>query len=242
MMKNVLLIDSGSGGINILKECVSVVGGCNFLMFCDNKNLPYGNKSKRELQEITLKNLRDIHTFFPFEIVILACNTLTCTCIDVCRKVFPNITFIGTVPAVKPALEKYDAKEILVLATEVTIKHNVLINKTPNLILKAMPTLASDIDAHLDDLQCLKDSLKNDIAEVKQSMKGVVLGCTHYLAVKEIFQDIFGRGVEIFDSANGVARRLKHFVGGNEPSYQVQFMVTANESMLPLFWHYFISK
>ena len=40
-MKNVLLIDSGSGGINILKECVKVAPRCNFLLFCDAYNKKY---------------------------------------------------------------------------------------------------------------------------------------------------------------------------------------------------------
>ncbi len=242
-MKNVLLIDSGSGGINILKECVKITSGCNFLMFCDQINLPYGNKSLEELQQITLENLHKIRSFFPFEIVVLACNTLTCSCLQVCREKFPDVVFIGTVPAVKPALEKYDAKDVLVLATDVTIKHNTLINKTPNLLLKAMPKLASEIDLNLDALDNLRTHILQELSEFqKKAPKAVVLGCTHYLAVKNILQNVLGRDVEFFDSANGVARRLKHFVGESEPSFQVQFMVTGKENTLPLFWHYFSSS
>ena len=241
-MKNVLLIDRGSGGINILKECVKIVPYCNYLMFCDNKNLPYGNKRKKDLQNITLQNLFEINKFFKFDIVILACNTLTCTCLDLCREVFPDVIFIGTVPAIKPALAKFEANEILVLATEVTIKHNKLIRKTPNLMLQSMPTLASDIDAHLDELEVLKDVLKEEFGEFKEQYDGakaVVLGCTHYVAVKEILREIFGDNTEFFDSANGVARRLKSFVEGDEESYQLQFMVTENEELLSKFWWWY---
>ncbi len=239
-MKNVLLIDSGSGGINILKECIKIVPSCNYLMFCDNKNLPYGNKSKEELQKITLKNLNEIYSFFKFDIVILACNTLTCTCLELCRKSFPDKTFIGTVPAIKPALKDYEAKDILVLATEVTIKHNVLINKTPNLILKSMPTLASDIDNNLDELMLLKESLRSQLQGLKP--KAVVLGCTHYIAVKDLINEVFENKVEFFDSANGVARRLKSFVSDEEIAYQLQFMVTSSQEFLPRFWFYYNSK
>ena len=90
-MKNVLLIDSGSGGINILKECVKVAPRCNFLLFCDAYNIPYGNKTKQELVSITEKNLNKINHFFKFDIVILACNTLTATVLDEMRKKFPNL-------------------------------------------------------------------------------------------------------------------------------------------------------
>lgn len=236
-MKNVLLIDSGSGGLNILKECVRVVPRCNFLMFCDNANLPYGNKKPEELQRMTIQNLEKIRTFFPFDIVILACNTLSCTCLEVLRKRFSDVPFIGTEPAVKPATRIFDAKDVLVLATEATIKHNKLIGHTPELCLKTMPKLASEIDEHLDELEVLEQSLRSEFEGL--SPKAVVLGCTHYLAVAHILKNIFPEGVEFFDSANGVARRLLHFVGNEGNTYQVQIMTSSQDEMLGKFWWYY---
>ncbi len=241
-MKNVLLIDSGSGGINILKECVKVCPNCNFLMFCDDKNLPYGSKTKQQLQEITLQNLKDVYAFFKFDIVILACNTLSCTCLEACRKAFADKIFIGTVPAVKPALEKFEDGDVLVLATQATLGHNVLINKHPKLQKKSMPHLASDIDAHLDELDVLAEGLKAEFdGFLRQhgAPKAVVLGCTHYVAVKDLLGDIFGKTTEFFDSANGVARRLKSFVGEAEQGFQLQFMTTSNHGLLSKFWWWF---
>lgn len=237
-MKKVLLIDSGSGGINILKECVKIVPYCDYLMFCDSLNLPYGNKSKEELIEITLKNLKNVYKFFKFDIVILACNTLTSTCISACREIFKDVIFIGTVPAIKPALLKFSPEEILVLGTKATIEHNILINKTKGLNLKIMPNLASDIDENLDNLQVLKSGLKEELSNYK--VKAVVLGCTHYFALREMFQEILGDNVEIFDSANGVARRLQYFVGEqSNVGFQVQLMTSKDDDSLGRFWWFY---
>lgn len=236
-MKNVLLIDSGSGGVNVLKECVKIVPFCNYLMFCDNVNMPYGNKSKIELQEITLHNLENIYKFFRFDIVVLACNTLTSTCIEECRKVYPDVEFIGTVPAVKPALLEFSVEDILVIGTKATIKHNILINRTKGLTLKALPNLASQIDENLDNVSVLKDSLKQSLKEYKP--KAVVLGCTHYVAVKDLLKEVLGENVKVFDSANGVARRLKSFVEEGDQNYQVQFMTSQeNDFLTKLLWYY----
>lgn len=235
-VKNVLLIDSGSGGVNILKECVRVAGGCNFLLFCDNKNLPYGSKSKEQLQSITLQNLRNIQRFFKFEIVVFACNTLSCTCLEIARATFPDVVFIGTVPAVKPALEKFEESDILVLATQATIKHNTLINKHPHLMTKSLPNLASQIDENLDNLQVLQASLQAELESFQP--KAVVLGCTHYQGVQFLMEKIF-EDAQFFDSANGVARRLKHFVGEGDNSYQVQIMVSKQDELLQKFWWWF---
>ncbi len=240
-MKNVLLIDSGSGGVNILKECVKVCPYCNYLLFCDDLNLPYGSKTKEKLQEITTRNLTNIKGFFNFDVVILACNTLTCTCLEHVRKVFPDVIFIGTVPAVKPAIERFKEEDVLVLATPVTIKHNVIINKHAVKTL-ALENLARDIDAHLDELEVLEDGIKAELKDFKTFIpKAVVLGCTHYVAVENILKKILGDNVTFFNSANGVARRLKYFVDmeAEEKGYQVQIMVSGNQNNLAKFWWWF---
>lgn len=65
---------------------------------------------------------------------------------------------------------------------------------------------------------------------------------TMVLVDNDILQGIFGQETIFFDSANGVARRLKHFVGESENNFQVQFMTTGNETLLAKFWKYYISN
>lgn len=237
-MKNVLLIDSGSGGVNILKECVKVCPYSNYLLYCDHENLPYGEKSKAELIEITEKNLQKIRSFFKFDIVIFACNTLTATVIDEMREKYKNITFIGTVPAIKPALNEFKEKDILLIATKTTIKNNKLIGKYRNseIKFKALSRLAPLIDKHLDELDLIYPYLKRQLSG---DFKALVLGCTHYKAVEKIIKEI-KPNVKIFDSANGVARRLLSFIQDRTFGYQVQ-IYCENSELRAKFWWYFIN-
>ncbi len=235
-MKNVLLIDSGSGGVNILKECVKVCPYSNYLLYCDHENLPYGEKSKSELLELTEKNLQKIHSFFKFDIVIFACNTLTATVIGEMRERYKNITFIGTVPAIKPALNEFEEKDILLIATKTTIKNNKLIGKYRNseIKFKALSRLAPLIDEHLDELDLIYPYLKRQLSG---DFKALVLGCTHYKAVEKIIKEI-KPNVKIFDSANGVARRLLHFIQGRTFGYQVQIYCENSELRAKFWWFY----
>ena len=234
-MKNVLLIDSGSGGVNILKECLKVCPNANYLMFCDNKNLPYGNKDAEELIKITFENLILIEKIFKYDIVVFACNTLTSTCIDACRENFKNVEFVGTEPAIKPALQEFEEKDIVVLATAATIKHNKLIIKHPNLKCKEMKNLASLIDANLDDLSVLEGYLKAELEQL--NAKAVVLGCTHYVAVKEIIKKILP-DVNIYDSANGVARRLKTLLASFDEGCGLKIITSEKNDMWGKLWYY----
>lgn len=237
-MEKVLLIDSGSGGVNILKECVKICPHCNYLLYCDQKNMPYGKKSKRDLIRITDENLEKIKSFFNFKFVIFACNTLTATVIDEMREKYPDITFIGTVPAIKPALMEFKAKDILLIATETTIKNNKLIEKhrKSGIKFKSLNKLASLIDENLDELEKVEPYLKR---ELNGEYRAVVLGCTHYKAVEKIIKKILPN-VKIFDSANGVARRLDSFVKDKNFGYQVQIFCE-DSSMRAKFWWYYLN-
>ena len=235
-MKNILLIDSGSGGINILNECVKVCPYGNFLLFCDAKNLPYGNKTKEELIEITESNLKFIKTFFDYDIVILACNTLTATVLDEMRKKFPDVVFIGTVPAIKPALLNYKPSEVLVIATKATIENNKLVAKYKGsgLNLLELNDLAPLIDENLDNIDVLKEYLNINIP---RKYKAIVLGCTHYKSVEKLLKEMMP-DVEIFDSANGVARRLLTFAKENVEGYQIQIFCQKEDCLGKFWWYY----
>lgn len=234
-MKNVLLIDSGSGGVSVLKECLRVCPFANFLMFCDNKNLPYGDKSKEQLIELTVKNLENIRGFFRFDIVVFACNSLTSACIDACRELFSDVEFVGTVPAIKPALKKFKEEDVVVIATKVTIKHNKLISKHPNVRCVEMKDLARLIDENLDDLGQVEWYLREKLSSIK--CKALVLGCTHYVAVKEMLSQILS-DVEIFDGANGVARRLQSLLGEENENYAVKIMTSKQNDFWAKLWDY----
>ena len=53
----ICVIDSGIGGLAVLKELIKKAPTEKYLYFGDNLNAPYGNKSKRRLWELTLNNL-----------------------------------------------------------------------------------------------------------------------------------------------------------------------------------------
>ena len=51
------VIDSGVGGLSVLKELDEKLKGCTFIYLGDNDNAPYGSKTKRELLWLSLNNI-----------------------------------------------------------------------------------------------------------------------------------------------------------------------------------------
>ena len=50
------LFDSGIGGISILDKLKELLPNENFIFLADNKNCPYGYRSKKEIISLSTKN------------------------------------------------------------------------------------------------------------------------------------------------------------------------------------------
>ena len=212
-------LDSGIGGVYVLKQCLKTCPNNHFVYLADNKNLPFGNKSKTTLQKIAMQDCEKLISC-GCNIIVFACNTLTATAINKCRKNFPQIFFIGIEPAIMPALKT--GEKILVLLTNATYKFSRLIvknKKNKNLIFAPQKTLAEDIE------KGRIISMQNYIK--KEKVEGVVLGCTHYNLVKSQISS-FLKTTNFFEASEGVAKRLSKFAPNNE-SQRIDFLFTAKD-------------
>lgn len=235
-MKKIAVIDSGSGGINVLKSMFSSARGCQFLYLADDKNSPYGNKSEQELIEIGTNLVVFLQSFFAPDIIVIACNTLTSAALSTLRKTFPNIKFIGCEPALKPACEKYKQEDVLLLATPATIANSRLVKSYPHVRTLAIDNLPKLIDENLCQLDVLTPLLAENIEPFQP--KAIVLGCTHFEGIKKQLSSF--SQAEFFFSSDGISRQLGKLAtndGGND----VSFMTTGDGETLGKYFHYFMS-
>ncbi len=232
-MKKVAIIDSGSGGVNVLKILMKQCLGFDFLYFADNKYAPYGEKDINFLNKRAIEIVKLLEKIFQPEIIIFACNTLTSVAIKNVRKSFPNIEFIGCEPAIKPACEQFKEHEVLLLATKVTIKNCRLIKKFPNVQKIVVPNLPKLIDENLFEIENLKEYLQKYLN--KKKFSAIVLGCTHFEALRPILTSI--SEAKLFGSNIGIAKRLSKFSDGDTVN-NCSFMVSGKEEDLAKLFHY----
>ena len=170
MNKKIGVLDSGIGGTTVLDKMVELLPNEEYVYYKDTKNNPYGEKSEEGLYKI----VKGIVTFLidkkNCKMIVLACNTATTKCMKKLRKEFPDMLFVGTVPAVKVACDNH-YKHTLVLATPATIDSErmaelVKDNKKDDqeMILYPCPGLADAIE------KGKKDTLTQILKELKQKM------------------------------------------------------------------------
>ena len=213
MNKKIGVLDSGIGGTTVLDKMVELLPNEEYVYYKDTKNNPYGEKSEEELYKI----VKGIVTFLinkkNCKMIVLACNTATTKCMKKLRKEFPDMLFVGTVPAVKVACDN-NYKHTLVLATPATIDSErmaelVKDNKKDDqeMILYPCPGLADAIEKERKDkiIQILK-KIKQEMQDKK--IDSIVLGCTHYPLIKDQIKEYFPN-VMLLDGSFGVAQEVK---------------------------------
>ena len=118
------VLDSGVGGISVLKHIHALLPHENLIYVADSKYAPYGSKTPAEITERCFA-IADFLISKNVKALVVACNTATAAAIDAMREKYShsiNIPIIGMEPAVKPAAEASKNGIIGVLATVGTLK------------------------------------------------------------------------------------------------------------------------
>lgn len=208
------IFDSGIGGTSIWKEITALLPNENTIYLSDSKNAPYGEKSKQEIIDLSIKN-----TKFLLEqnckLIVVACNTATTNAIQFLREKY-NVPFIGIEPAIKPASLQTKTNKIGILATKGTL-NSELFEKTSSTINKQIiikETIGTGLVELIEDGKINSNEMKSLLSLylnplLNEGVDCLVLGCTHYPYLIPQIREIVGSKIEIIDSGQAVAKQTK---------------------------------
>ena len=210
------VFDSGVGGISTLQEMIRELPEERFIYFGDTANAPYGTKSTEEVIAC-VRGVVDHLLHQHIKALVIACNTATGAAAATLRKEL-SIPVIGMEPALKPASEKRDGGSILVMATPLTLqmeKFNLLMSKYGEGAVRVpCPGLMELVEA--DDGAGALEYLRRLFAQYDlDKVDAVVLGCTHYVFLREMIRDLLPDHIVITDGNAGTARQLRRVLAEN---------------------------
>ena len=185
------VLDSGIGGVTVLREILKQRINAKFIYYSDSKNNPYGDKSEDEVYSI-VKGVVDYLLDSGCIAIVVACNTASAICVKRLREEYPDTLFIAIEPAYKMVHDYNPKGKTLVMATEGTIKSEkflTLFNKYDNHKTELLECvgLADVIEEGNKDK--IKKYLEENIGKYRGKIENVVLGCTHY----PIFEDYLNK-------------------------------------------------
>ena len=228
------VLDSGIGGVSVLREIVKLIPKGHFMYYSDSVNNPYGDKSKDAVYSI-VKGIVDYFLDMGCVGIVLACNTASAICVKRLREEYPNTLFIAIEPAYKMVHDYNPEGKTLVMATKGTLnseKFLALYHKydNNNTILLPCSGLADLIEK--GNMEEVDKYLKNNLSEYK-GVNNVVLGCTHYPLIKNNIKKILG-DVKFFDGSVGVSKELLRQLKLREINYssdelRIDFIDSSND-------------
>ena len=208
------VLDSGLGGLSVLREAIKIMPNENFIFFGDSKNAPYGVKSVEQVRKLTFDVVEYLLSR-GVKGIMVACNTATSAAVAELRIKYPNLPIVGIEPALKPAVNNSKDGKILVMATPMTLKeakfHKLLDRYRDKREIEPVPCggLMEYVEQGILEGDELDDYLREKLEPFMDSkISSIVLGCTHYPFVKNAIEKVVGQDVDIIDGSLGTAREL----------------------------------
>ncbi len=210
-------IDSGLGGLSVLKEAVRLMPSENFIYYGDSANAPYGTKPTEVIRDLAFAAVEKLVSMGVKGIVI-ACNTATGAAVRELREAYPNMPVVGIEPAVKPAAEMSRGGTVLVLATPMTIrqeKFKALLSRysdMANIVPLECAGLMEFVEHGDLDSGVLDEYFREHLLPyLSEDTETIVLGCTHYPFLRPHLRELLGdRNIKIIDGSLGTSVELRH--------------------------------
>ncbi len=213
------VFDSGVGGLSVVGEIQRLLPRESIVYYADTRNCPYGHRPEAEIQEIAVEASRFLLDRGA-KLIVVACNTASSVALARLRATF-EVPFVGMVPAVKPASLSTRARRVLVLATAATVQaevFNELVVQFASGIevhTRACPGLVDLVESGNDDPELATPLLQQYLEPVNShGIDTVVLGCTHFVFLRDDIQKLVGAGVKVIDTGEAVARQVRKVLRG----------------------------
>ena len=224
-------LDSGLGGLSVVKEVKKLLPRENIEYFADNQRQPYGEKNQSELTKFTFQ----IISFLlkkKIKICVIACNTATAASLKKVREYF-SIPIIGVIqPAVQDAIKKTLNKKIGIIATEFTTKNGAYLREIKKVApeIKVFsnfcPKFVSIVEAGKFTAPETYEVAREYLKPLKDAqIDTLILGCTHYSFLKRVISDIMGSGVILIDPSISTSLTLKEILIRTDNIKKIQFFL-----------------
>lgn len=211
------VFDSGAGGLTILSALRQELPYENYIYFGDTAHCPYGTRSDAEIIDLSVQANRFLIEL-GVKLIVVACNTASQAALNTLRATFPSVHFVGVVPAVKPAARATKKGRIGIAATNQAAKAiylQQLIDEFAGGIQAyavGCPELVTLVERGELDGPAVEETVKQALQPILlEDVDVIVLGCTHFPALRPVIERVTAHEVQIIDSGVAIARRT-HYV------------------------------
>ena len=213
------IFDSGIGGLTVVRQLRNILPNENIVYLGDTAHLPYGTKSVDSIIQFSINNAEFLLSRGA-KYLVIACYSSTSVALDILRQKF-SVPVIGVIqPGVKKAVAITKNRRVGVIGTSLTIfsgayeKAFKTIDLQVQVMGKACPLLVPLVEEGWLEHQATEIIAGNYLKPLKDdNIDTLLLGCTHYPLLMNIFRKIMGN-INYVDASLEIgielAENLKH--------------------------------
>ena len=231
-----LIIDSGLGGVSIVRAMRAIAPKIPLTYLCDTAGFPYGNRTNDDITARVSTLLDAVQAGTKFSTVVLACNTLSTASLAALRQRFAT-RFVGTVPAIKVAAAQSKTRRFTLLATPNTAhssySKNLIAEFAGDCVVDCYgaPNLARITEERMRGGTLNETTLRAEIApafcdDARGKTDAIVLGCTHYPLLLPQLERIAPWPVNWIDTSAAIARQALLHDKNNEAPASIAYVTT----------------
>lgn len=228
------VIDSGVGGLTVAKEIMRLLPNETIYYIGDTARCPYGPRSKQEVRKFTWQMAVALEKM-NVKMLVIACNTATAVALESLQKQMP-FPVLGVINAgARAAAKKTKSYEIVVLATEGTVKSGAYeeallsLSTSSKIIPLACPTFVPLVESGEYEGEFASQLIADGLKPLQgHQFDTVILGCTHYPIIQNHIEAAVGEGVNVLSSAEETAKDVeahlrfegKLYTGSDKPQHK----------------------
>lgn len=217
---NIGFFDSGLGGLLVLKAVAKALPQYGYIYYGDTANLPYGDKTEEEIYELTKKAIGELFARDCL-LVIVACNTASAETIrrlqdTYLKEEFPDRKILGVIVPTVEEVFATKRKRAILIATKRTVESGKYerelskIDSSIDLISISTPELVPLIELHEDEAAV--DSARQTLEREVREGGVAILGCTHYILLKDALRKHFGDSLTIISQDEVIPNKLADYL------------------------------
>lgn len=202
-INKIAVFDSGMGGLGIFRLLATTKLCKELIYYADNKNVPYGEKTKDELIQMC-QNSVDYLSKFDVDIIIFACNTAS----SVVKYLKSNIEILPISDyTIKGIASFKNSNNALIAATRAMLNSGLYQEACKNNNIEADFISPIDFVPIVESMQFGDSITLFNKYFPKNSYDYVVFACTHYPFLKNEFANYF-KNAKLIDPAEILLQHL----------------------------------
>lgn len=243
MNRPIGVIDSGVGGLTVVKELMRQLPKEEIIYLGDTARCPYGPRPIEEVRTFTWEMV-DHLLMKDIKMLVIACNTATAIALEEIAESV-EIPVVGVVyPGARTALKVTKNNQIAVIGTNNTIESGIYekalksIHNEVKVTSLACPSFVPLVESG----EFENETTANIVAETLMPLRGLdidtlILGCTHYPLLEHVIQAYVGDYVSLICSGDETAREVstilyhQSIVMTGERSPDHQFFTTGSKDL-----------